>query len=167
MDVTIPIFNTLQQLSQTIELLTPIQYQEKCKQLSGASIGQHCRHILELFKELSSGYQNGMICYEKRLRDQSLETNKSKAINEIENVQQNLHFPNKQLILVVEIGTESHLEFKVETNYFRELLYNLEHSIHHMALIRIGINELSNIEIPESFGVASSTIKYRGNQCAQ
>jgi hypothetical protein len=54
----------------------------------------------------------------------------------------------------------------ISTNYFREVAYNIEHTIHHMALIRVGINETTNILLPENFGVASSTIKYR-KQCAQ
>jgi hypothetical protein len=33
-------------------------------------------------------------------------------------------------------------------------------------LIRVGITEIANIELPDDFGVASSTIKYR-KQCAQ
>jgi hypothetical protein len=49
----------------------------------------------------------------------------------------------------------------VSTNYYREVIYNLEHTIHHMALIRVGINELGNIDLPKDFGVAPSTIKYK------
>ena len=49
----------------------------------------------------------------------------------------------------------------ISTNYFRELVYNLEHTVHHMALIRVGINEVSAVKVPEEFGVASSTIKYK------
>jgi hypothetical protein len=51
------------------------------------------------------------------------------------------------------------------TNYYREMAYNLEHTIHHMALIRTGINDVSRISVPENFGVAISTMKYR-KQCA-
>jgi len=54
----------------------------------------------------------------------------------------------------------------VETNYYRELIYNLEHTIHHMALIKVGINEVSCIAVPEGFGIATSTIKFR-RSCAQ
>ena len=52
------------------------------------------------------------------------------------------------------------------TNYYRELMYNLEHSVHHMALIRVGLKEFSAWHIVENFGIASSTIRHK-KQCAQ
>ena len=54
----------------------------------------------------------------------------------------------------------------IPSNYYREIAYNLEHTIHHMALIRVGINEVSSVVLPTEFGVAYSTIKFR-QQCAQ
>jgi hypothetical protein len=52
------------------------------------------------------------------------------------------------------------------TNYYREIVYNLEHTIHHMALIRVGLKELASIELPENYGVASATVKHK-KSCAQ
>jgi hypothetical protein len=50
----------------------------------------------------------------------------------------------------------------IETNYFRELTYNIEHAVHHMAIMKIGIREVAGqVVIPTSFGVATSTIRYR------
>lgn len=49
----------------------------------------------------------------------------------------------------------------------RELAYCLEHSIHHQALIKVGLKE-QNIEnlIDENFGVAPATIRHK-QKCAQ
>jgi RNA-binding protein YhbY len=55
---------------------------------------------------------------------------------------------------------------EIESNYTRELLYNLEHSIHHQALIKVAILQNNSIIIDENFGVAHSTIEYR-KKCAQ
>ena len=68
--------------------------------------------------------------------------------------------------MVLQQGTtETTLE--IETNYERELLYNLEHSIHHQALIKVALLQLQSVEIPENFGVAQSTIVYRESQCVR
>jgi hypothetical protein len=61
---------------------------------------------------------------------------------------------------------EEMVTVSIPTNYYREVAYNLEHTIHHMALIRVGVNEVSSIVLPDQFGVAYSTIKYK-EQCAQ
>jgi hypothetical protein len=166
MDVTIPIKNTLLLLSDTILQLTREQYQQPCRQLSGGSIGQHCRHVIELFKELLTGYEIGTVNYEKRQRDLILETNLDQAIIQINDILNSIQKPDKNLQLYCNLG-QGETEFELSTNYFRELFYNLEHSVHHMALIRIGIQSLTNLEIPQSFGVAAATIQYRRNQCVQ
>jgi hypothetical protein len=166
MDVTIPIKNTLLLLSDTILQLTNEQYQQPCSQLSGGSIGQHCRHVIELFKELLTGYEIGKVNYEKRQRDLMLETKLDQAIIQINDILKSIKKPDKNLQLYCNLG-QGETEFELSTNYFRELFYNLEHSVHHMALIRIGILSLTNLEIHESFGVAAATIQYRRNQCVQ
>jgi len=54
---------------------------------------------------------------------------------------------------------------RIKTNALRELAYNIEHAIHHMAIIKIGINEVSPyILLPSAFGVASSTIRHLKKQ---
>jgi hypothetical protein len=45
---------------------------------------------------------------------------------------------------------------------FRELAYDLEHSIHHQAIIKIAMKNLnSEYALNENFGVARSTIRFR------
>lgn len=58
------------------------------------------------------------------------------------------------------------LTMRIQSNYYRELLYNLEHCVHHQALIKVAVLQFENILIDDNFGVARSTIEYR-KQCVQ
>lgn len=156
----------LAQLSDSIGLLSDEQYAKPCIHLSGASIGQHVRHIIEMFKCLDAGYESGVIDYEKRKRDKRIENEKSLALNELQGIAAWLDRPDRPLLLLTYSDDLSPDHEKIGSNYFREIAYNLEHCIHHMALIRIGICELGNIPLEENYGVALSTVKYR-KSCAQ
>ena len=58
--------------------------------------------------------------------------------------------------------TSNEGEIRMNTNLQRELAYNLEHIVHHMALMRVGLKELlPSIIIPKNFGVADSTQRFR------
>lgn len=158
--------NVFVQLSATLDQLSQEQYVQPCKTLFNATIGQHVRHIIELFQCLESGYGSGLVNYEKRKRDLRIETDKAFASGLLIEVHQGLEKANKALKLEACYDEHDTEPLTLDTNFYREVAYNLEHTIHHMALIRVGITEVSDIELPEEFGVASSTIKYR-QQCAQ
>lgn len=158
--------NVFVQLSTTLDQLSQEQYVQPCKTLFNATIGQHVRHIIELFQCLENGYDEGQVNYEKRKRDLRIETEKDFAAGLLVDVHQGLHKENKELQLEACYDEHEMEPITIATNFYREVAYNLEHTIHHMALIRVGITEVSTIELPEEFGVASSTIKYR-QQCAQ
>ena len=119
-----------------------------------------------MFICLEDGYVNGVVNYEKRKRDILIETNKTLAAGLLKTIYEGLGKENKTLVLQGTYNEDSSELIEFGTNYFREIAYNLEHTIHHMALIKVGIREVSDIEIPEGFGVASSTIKFR-KECAQ
>lgn len=154
------------QLSASLELLDDGQYVYSSKILSNASIGQHVRHIIEMFICLEEGYENGIVNYENRKRDIAIETKRTVAIDMLKNIYDNLNKANKCMLLQGSYNDNIDELIDFDTNYYREIAYNLEHTIHHMALIKVGIREVSDIEVPEGFGVASSTIKFRAT-CAQ
>ena len=158
--------NVFVQISESLEQLTCEQYCKPSKILFGATIGQHVRHIIELFICLDNGYNTGIVNYEKRKRDYAIETDKNFAASLLKSIYLTLDKVNKDLVLEASFDDHSEECVSINTNYYREIAYNLEHTVHHMALIRVGITEVSNIEVPNSFGVASSTIKYR-QACAQ
>lgn len=164
--LTQPIQHVFVQLSETLNQLSNDEYSRSSTILMKATIGQHVRHIIELFQCLEKGYDTGLVNYEKRKRDYKIETDKQLAVDLLKEVYRNIEKPNKTIILEAEDYCDEVQIVSIPSNYYRELAYNLEHTIHHMALIRVGVNEVSSVVLPEEFGVAYSTIKYR-QQCAQ
>lgn len=158
--------NVFLQLTASLDQLTDEQYVRECQTLSGATIGKHVRHVIELFQSLQIGYEQGIINYDKRKRDTRIEHEKRLALSLLNEIRAGLNKKDKELSLESSYDEDSTEMIFIKTNYNREIVYNLEHTIHHMALIRIGINEVSSIELPENFGVASSTVRYR-QECAQ
>lgn len=154
------------QVSDVLDELSCEQYAHASKALFNASIGQHVRHIIELFIELEKGYVSGVVNYEKRERDSRIETNRLFAKEALWSVWNLLNKEDKELMLELDYSESSAETISVQSNYYRELIYNLEHTIHHMALIRIGVNDVAEIKVPDNFGVASSTIKHY-KACAQ
>jgi hypothetical protein len=158
--------NIFVQLADSLDQLSREEYGQPCKTLFNNTIGQHVRHIIELFQCLEKGYESGVVNYEKRKRDTAIENDKELASRLLLEIHSGLSKENKTLTLEASYDDHTTEPILFDTNYNREIAYNLEHTIHHMALIRVGINEVSSIQLPEDFGVASSTVKYR-KQCAQ
>ena len=161
-----PIQHVFVQLSESLKQLTDAEYTQPSKILFNATIGQHVRHIIELFLCLEKGYDEGFVNYEKRKRDYRIETDKNVAVGLLKDIYRRLERENRDIVLEAEDYGDVAEVVDIPSNYYRELAYNLEHTIHHMALIRVGINEVSTIALPDEFGVAYSTIKYR-QTCAQ
>ena len=155
--------NSLNELKHLLKQLSDDDYSHKCDALSRATIGEHTRHVIEMFQCLENFYTKGVVNYDKRERNNLIQTNTDFAINCIDNIQKNIEKENKNIILQQIIDGE---EVLIESNYNRELLYNLEHCIHHQALIKVAILQNENIVVDANFGVARSTIEYR-NQCVQ
>jgi hypothetical protein len=161
--LTSSIAKTLNELFDLLSQLSNDDYTLPCKELSNSSIGQHTRHIIELFQCLENQYHSGVINYDNRLRDYTIQTDVFVAKQAINSILYTIEKPNKSLALQQQIDNE---KVYIESNYFRELLYNLEHCIHHQALIKVALLKMHHLQIDENFGVARSTIEYR-KQCAQ
>ncbi|MDD5151019.1 MAG: DinB family protein [Flavobacterium sp.] len=155
--------NNLEELTNLLNQLSNDEYATPCVQLTNASIGEHTRHIIELFQCLENQYESGILNYDKRERNTLIQTDTDFAIQQIVSIQNNLDKENKKIVLRQMIDGN---EITTESNYYRELLYNFEHCIHHQALIKVAVLMSDNIKVDENFGVARSTIEYR-KQCAQ
>ncbi len=116
-----------------------------------------------MFQCLINQYESGTIDYDKRVRDKKIETDIEFALRSIDEIVFSLAKPNKKLVLSQFISVE---QLRIETDFQRELLYNLEHCIHHQALIKVAVLQFDSVEINDTFGIAPSTLEYR-KQCVQ
>jgi hypothetical protein len=149
------------QLETALALISPGQYTYKNNLMGGATAGQHVRHIIELFQEMLKGYTSGTVNYENRLRNVLIETDKLFAVQQLQAIICVLDKQDKKLLLTAAYGAGDASCTTTVTSYTREVMYNIEHAIHHFALIRIGFKSAFGIELPDDFGVAPATLKYR------
>ncbi|ELM3643119.1 DinB family protein [Flavobacterium psychrophilum] len=155
--------DTLEKLKDLINQLSNEDFVLPILYLGNSSIGEHSRHIIEMFQCLLNSYKSGLLNYDDRQRNNLIQTDTNFAIQTIENIINSIERENKNIALNQMLYEN---QVSIQTNYFRELLYNLEHCIHHQALIKVAVFQLENIKVTENFGIAPSTIEYK-KQCAR
>jgi uncharacterized damage-inducible protein DinB len=154
-------------LTQLVELVKQMDERDFSKPsdaLSKSTIGQHLRHTLEFFFCLEVGFEKGVINYDKRAHDKIIETDKYLALNALHRIIDFVNHIHQNKSLKLEVGYDNNHDdvITVESNLTRELVYNIEHAVHHMAIMKIGIREVAPyIVLPYDFGVAASTIRYQ------
>jgi uncharacterized damage-inducible protein DinB len=152
-------------IDQLIDLLNNIEsevYINALQPLHYSTVGQHVRHITEFYLCALQGYKNRIVDYDARERNILIEVDKDFTVETLENVKQQLQSLNsdRKLILKSKFGGDEAME--IPSSFFRELTYLIEHTIHHLAIIKIGLNEVyPEINIAKNFGVAHSTLRYR------
>ncbi len=162
--MTAHIINNLLEIKELLKGLNANQYNRKLEILSEASIGQHVRHILEFYQCLFNGRERKVVNYDSRKRDLKLEGDllfATKTIEEIVNalLEVKSDFP---ITFIVDYSVhENQPTTSIQSSFFRELAYNLEHSIHHQALIKVAITEMQlHSLVKDDFGFAPSTIRH-------
>ncbi|GAA4335264.1 hypothetical protein [Flaviaesturariibacter amylovorans] len=150
----------LRQLQEFASQLTQEQFRAPVHLLNGSTLGQHLRHVIEFYAALQHGYPSGVVNYDKRQRDHALESCPRLAGTQLAGFQGCLDRVDKPLVLEQCYDPSGKEVIRIATSYQRELVFNLEHTVHHMALVRIGATHFG-IALPTGFGVAASTQQYR------
>lgn len=153
-------------LDQLEDLVVQIDEKDFCKPsvtLSQSTIGQHLRHTLEFFVCLRSGFDAGLVNYDKRSHDKLVETDKFIALSSLRGIHEFISDHREDKLLQLELAYERDCEnwMIINSNYQRELVYNIEHAVHHMAIMKIGIREVAPyVNLSPEFGIAVSTLRY-------
>lgn len=156
----------MDQIDGVISQLSDEQY---CRVLPvlNASIGQHVRHTLEFFICLIEAKNKEVLSYDSRRRDTYIEQEITSARNIIRSIKTFLSNNEPDRSLKMEVDYEIHPKdsISIPSTFYRELAYNIEHAVHHMALIKIGVHTTYDwVKLPNHFGVASSTVRYQKQQ---
>lgn len=158
--IFIQLSQQLQSLGSLLLLLNERQYNKKIEHLGNASIGGHTRHIIELLQCAVDGYYAGEVDYVNRTRNLLLETDAVLAYTTLQQLINNIRNNDTQLKMIVE-NTGDDACPDVVTTYYREIVYNTEHTIHHLALIKVALIEMKLNIVDKNFGMANSTLKYK------
>jgi hypothetical protein len=163
MDLRDACASILDQMRFVVGQVTDDDFVRPSHLLSNVTLGQHLRHTIEFFLCLESGFRSGTVSYDKRNHDKLIETDRSLALMAIDRIREFILGCEDDRLLKLEVGYDRQSDETVfiSTNYHRELVYNIEHAVHHMALMKVGVNEVAPyVKLPEGFGVAISTLRY-------
>lgn len=154
-------------LSQIYHLVTQLKKEEYAgglDLLNGNSIGKHVRHVLEFFELLTQGARDGLINYDQRSHTPLYESDIIATATRLEELKEELSelLMNQEIQLEVSYTDSDADAVKIKSSIERELAYNIEHAIHHMAIIKIAIQTVfPNVTLPDNFGVAYSTVRFQ------
>lgn len=126
-------------------------------------IGSHMRHCIDHFRALFRGLAAGVVDYDARDRDPSLESDAAVFGRAILDVRRELealrteHLDRPlQVLQMVAPGTPA---MPVASTLGRELAFVCSHTIHHLALVKV-LASMGGGRFPEHLGVAYSTRAY-------
>jgi hypothetical protein len=163
--------NVLEDLRLYLSVIEPVTYQAPLDVLSGSTIGQHTRHIIEFFNcliEQSSESESPLISYSKRRRDFLIESAPDHALQNVLQICERLHDLETEKTCWLDCAEHGQENLLVPSTIGRELIYTIEHTIHHLAIVKIALKASTpTLALPEHFGVAPSTIRHRQESCAQ
>ena len=154
-------------LNQLIELtiqLNDEEYSTELDLLNGNSIGKHVRHVVEFFELLIEGSSTGIVNYDARKHQLLFETDTKATLSKLQELRSGLDelsFDKDVILEVSYANSDEHL-LSIKSSLERELAYNIEHAIHHMAIIKIAVyTAFPDVRLEKNFGVAYSTIRYQ------
>ena len=123
----------IKQLQDLLSKIHLTDYKARPDVLSGASVGQHIRHILEFYLLLVRSSLDGIVSYDKRKRDIRLETDISFALITADNLVAEIETLSlsEKVKLDADYTCSGESPNLIESTLARELAYCIEHSIHH------------------------------------
>ncbi|SMS01044.1 hypothetical protein VIM7927_02321 [Vibrio mangrovi] len=153
---------TLEQGYQFLQSITDEQYCYAAPPHITSTVGQHFRHLLDVFQAIY--HADGIIDYNQRRRGDTVETSRQKAIAEIDEF---IHWLNwiepasltKPVRMLTEVSLTQTEVCEMMSTQERELTFAALHATHHFAMAKATLS-LHHVETDDALGYAPTTASY-------
>ena len=155
------------QMAGLLECLDDAVFTRPLPLFHGSTIGQHFRHILEFYTCLFDGTLSARVDYSSRKRNPALSEKPRVALAVLDYIADTVKRQDEHQWLNVESEFSDEVVAHVQRPIYmssmgRELQYAFDHAVHHLAMIRMGLEVyFPEIQVDEDLGVAPSTLKYK------
>jgi hypothetical protein len=156
----------LQQASALLRRIDDSSYGHPGPGAIGSGIGPHLRHVLDHYELFLAGLPDRRINYDGRARDPRIESDRTFALQTIDDV-------CKRLAGLAALDADVPLAIRMDcgnsadpaswwsaSSPKRELQFLLSHTVHHYALIAFML-QARGVAMDPDFGVAPSTLRHR------
>lgn len=155
-----------------IDSLSDEQYNFIFSPYVKSTIGQHFRHVVDMFRAVIS--ESLPIDYDTRRRGASVETVRGIAIEELLGVRiwmldkitdmpNQTSYLNDNIFIQSEVAINETRSVEIPSNRLRELVFASSHAVHHYALISV-VAKLQGVSLDENLGVAPATATFLRNE---
>ncbi|PKH07678.1 hypothetical protein [Moritella sp. Urea-trap-13] len=150
-------------LDQGIALLSGMTNEQYCMRAQPyimSCIGEHLRHVLDLYYAVKADVD--VIDYDVRRRGALVESCRLTGLAELACIKAWLltlqpQMMNTKIVMSTEVSVVNTLVAQVETTLIRELIFVSTHAIHHYALMDISA-KLCDFNTPKNMGIAPATL---------
>ena len=153
---------SLLQISDILEVVVQLPETHAMNFYCEANAGKHVRHVLDHFLAFLPAVESGVLDYNMRNRDSVVESDWKVAKIQLDDVVKALEalpMDEKDLKVISEIDVTDTKSDSFSSNTSRELLYLINHTMHHAAYIKL-LAKNCDIDLPEYIGLAPSTASH-------
>lgn len=151
--------DSLLQVETILSSIAELPDTEAYEAYVGQRIGCHVRHVVDHFIALLKLSESDTIDYNLRSRNSLTETDIAYARNQISEVIDRLRsasFGSREVVCISEIDVSETKSVALKSTADREALWVFNHTIHHVALIKV-LAEQSGLTFNSELGVAPAT----------
>lgn len=159
---------SLQPVKIVCEVLLQMPDHKGQQHFESLNVGRHFRHVYDHFYAVFDGAKSGVVDYNYRRRDALVERDMVLSMEAVDAIVNQCWQLGEQSLpecidVVSEVDCHQEKNYAFTSNVERELLYLINHSVHHLAYVKLLLKS-EGINLPESIGLAPSTASYIRNE---